>query len=275
MHTTENKNCIIVASRKDPASINITQALIGRFGFQMTDERFEEEPIYSKNSIMLICLKRDAILAEHLDEKFSPDFYVFVSRHTSSKGIPSLTAHFPGNFSEDNSRGGRPKELAHTYPSLLKAYFKNLWQRRNKAKGYRIALEATHHGPTSLRKPVLYVEIGSSEREWKDQEAALLVSDALMDTVTDPIPDCKVGIGFGGPHYSEKFAELILGSEYGLGAIASKYALEHLELSVLRQMIEKCVEKVNHAFLDWKGLGAQKAALLKILEESGLKVVRV
>ncbi|MBI2185104.1 MAG: hypothetical protein HYU39_09120 [Thaumarchaeota archaeon] len=275
MNPNDNQSYVIVASKKDPASMNIAQTLISQFGFRETEEQFEEEAVFRKDEAKLIFLREEATTAEHLKDFFSPSFYVFVSRHTSSKGIPSLTTHFPGNFSEDYSRGGRPLELAYTYPSLLKDYFKRLSQRKNEASGYEVAIEATHHGPTSLDKPVLYVEIGSSENEWVDSKAALLIAGVLMETLTHPISHSKVGVGFGGSHYSEKFAGLITDSEYAVGAIASKYALEHLQASVLRQMVEKCVEKVEYAFLDWKGLGAQKAVILSMLEELELEIVRV
>ena len=47
-----------------------------------------------------------------------------------------------------------------------------------------------------------------------------------------------------------------------------KYALPHVDAEILRQCIERTLEKVDHAILDWKGIKSQdKPKILKTLTE--------
>jgi len=266
---------VIVASKVDPAAVNIMRALLETFDFQPTDDQYDGEPVLTKGDLAMVQIRGDSTSAERLGSHFSPEYYVFVSRHSSAMGLPSLTAHFPGNFTNDASRGGRPRELAHTFPALLKAYLKRLWDRRSDAPRYQVALEATHHGPTGLDRPVLFVEIGSTEREWIDPTAARLVSQVLMETLSSRPDSGTVGIGLGGPHYSEKFLRILVASDHSLGAVASKHVLGSIDDEILHQMVQKSVQKVEVGFVDWKGLDDQKHSILRMIESEGLKVVRV
>ena len=55
-----------------------------------------------------------------------------------------------------------------------------------------------------------------------------------------------------------------------------KYAIHSLTVEVLRQSVEKTVEKIDIAILDWKGIkGADKANVLKALGEIGLPYEKI
>ncbi|MEM2634380.1 MAG: D-aminoacyl-tRNA deacylase [Nitrososphaerales archaeon] len=266
---------IIVASKQDPAGFNIANKLVSDYGFVKSEEAFEGNPIYIKENLRLIYVSKEIVNVNHLDNYFSPDCYIFVSKHKSERGLPSLTSHFPGNFSNTCEYGGKCRELSFTYPSLQKGYMEKLWLMKELVPNYQIVIEATHHGPTNLMKPVLFVEIGSSPIEWNDKVAVNVVSKALMRALLRPIRVSKIGIGFGGVHYSEKFTRFILNSDFALGAIAPKYILNHVNRDIIYQMIHKCVEDVKYAVLDWKGLGSEKERILNLVEEFGLRVVKV
>ena len=111
-----------------------------------------------------------------------------------------------------------------------------------------------HYGPTSFSKPVLFVEIGSSETQWQDHIAISTVCEAIVWTIERESSARKIAIGFGGTHYSEKFTKIITDSDYALGAIIPKYALPNLDQSILNQMITKSLEKVTHTIVDWKSI---------------------
>ena len=51
---------------------------------------------------------------DYLDNYFKDRTYVFLSKHMSKDKIPAITAHFTGNFSEDNKFGGNSNEIAIT-----------------------------------------------------------------------------------------------------------------------------------------------------------------
>jgi|TARA_B100000315_G_scaffold105304_1_gene96490 D-aminoacyl-tRNA deacylase len=265
-------NIVLVSSNQDIASRNMAQHLIETYRFKEINQRFEGSPIYKKDRIYLIKTSKELLL---LDEpNFDPVAYIFLSRHTSESGIPSLTAHFPGNFSNVASFGGAPTELAYTYPSLHREYLKQLKQLKNNVFRYSIVTEPMHHGPTSFSKPVLFVEIGSTQEHWQDRTAIETVCEAVMATIESEYSADKISIGFGGTHYSEKFTNLIIESNYALGAIMPKYALPNLDKFILNQMITKSVEKVSYAILDWKGV-QKKDRIISLVEESGLEIVKL
>jgi D-aminoacyl-tRNA deacylase len=84
-----------------------------------------------------------------------------------------------------------------------------------------------------------------------------------------------VGIALGGTHYPTKFNKLLLESEFGLAAVASKHNLEAINEQMLNQMIEKSVEKVTHIIVDSKGLGSHKERILKMAKKAGLEIHKV
>ncbi len=150
-----------------------------------------------------------------------------------------------------------------------------LWKRREKVKGYEITMEATHHGPTSLQKPVLFVELGSSEKYWGDKEAAAVVAEALMESLTEKQIWSRVAIGFGGTHYPEKFTKMVIEGDTAFSYIVPKYALENIDEAIVGQMLQRTNAPVRQAVLDWKGLGPHKEKVVSLVKQFGLEEVRV
>ncbi len=213
---------------------------------------------------------------ESLDKAY-PDasLFIFLSKHKSKSQIPTLTCHCTGNFA-DNPYGGNPKEIAVSFPSLQKTYLKGITAAKYLIPEYEVIIEASHHGPTSLKKPVLFVELGSSEKHWADSKAAGAMCDTLLDLLDKDIECCsKVAIALGGTHYPSKFNKLLLESEFGLAAVASKHNLAAIDEKMLAQMIEKSVEKVTYIVVDGKGLGGEKDRIMKVAENTGLEIYTV
>jgi D-aminoacyl-tRNA deacylase len=98
--------------------------------------------------------------------------------------------------------------------------------------------------------------------------------DALLASL-DFVPCKKVGVAIGGTHYPTKFNKLLLDSEFGLAAVASKHALAAIDEDMLAQMLQKSTEKVTHIILDSKGLGSHKDRITKLAEKTGLEVLKV
>ncbi len=264
----------LVSSKSDKASSSMASMLIKDYGFQEYG-KFQGNPVFTRENDILLLSEKDVLRIDDLDHSFSPEAYVFLSRHASQSGTPTITSHFPGNFSDDVSHGGRASELAFTYPSLQKCFIQEIWKIRREAEPYQIILEATHHGPTSLRRPVLFVEIGSTEKEWTDSRAASLVCKALISTLNNFRNAHTIGIGLGGMHYSEKFTGLLAEGDAALAGIVSKYNLPKVTGEMVEQILAKSMEKITHAYLDWKGLGPDKQRILQILEQKNLKQVRL
>ncbi|MBT8171291.1 D-aminoacyl-tRNA deacylase, partial [Candidatus Bathyarchaeota archaeon] len=183
---------------------------------------------------------------------YDPELFIFLSRHCSAKGIPTLSVHTPGNFSEAKF-GGKPRKV-----SISPAFaMKNSLQKmailaKEKNLSYKISYECTHHGP-SLDSPTMFVELGSSPKQWNDSEAASVVADAAVAAIS-PSSYCSVALGIGGLHYNKKFSKLALNNKQAFGHMIPKYALSEVDSKLLKQCIERTVEPVDSVVLDWKGI---------------------
>jgi D-aminoacyl-tRNA deacylase len=276
----------LVASKQDPASNVMAEYLINQVGFSKNRSRLNpnehdfSEYRYGNNITLHLSHNSSLLYLEELDENY-PDSvaFIFLSRHSSESGIPTLTCHFTGNFSASNPYGGNPKELGICFPSLQKEYIKEINMVRSQVPDYEITIEATHHGPTSLKKPTLFIEIGSTAKQWVDKHAASIVCDSLISLLTrkkNNNTNCKsVGIALGGTHYPTKFNQLLLDSDFGLAAVAAKHNLTTIDESMMQQMISKSVEKVTYAIVDRKGLGKEKHRIMRLVDQKGLQLLEV
>ncbi len=265
---------VIVASTTDLASRTLADSLVESQGFKSTGVNLLGHPVFQKGSLLLARFNGTIVFPPALDSYFNPQAYIFLSRHSAESGIASLTAHVTGNFAEAKF-GGNPKELGRADPSLLKNYLMTLWKRKEKVSDYEITLEATHHGPTSLQKPVMFVELGSSDEYWGDRKAAAVVAEALMESLTEKRIWSRVAIGLGGTHYPEKFTKMLLEGETAFSFIAPKHALESIDDKMFGQMLQRTNAPVSQAVLDWKGLGPHKEKVVGLVRQFGLEEVRI
>jgi len=182
--------------------------------------------------------------------------------------MPCLSTHVPGNFSE-NAFGGNRGELAIAPSTVIGGILRKLNDK--KMKDFEISLEVTHHGPTGLDKPVVFVEAGSSEKQWNNLNACAAVAEAIMTFE----PKGRSAIGFGGPHYAPKFTKLVL-EEWATGHICPKYHFNSLDEEMFRQMVEKTVPKPETALIDKKGTkGWFKNKVKELADAFGLDVQMV
>ncbi|MCX9013164.1 MAG: hypothetical protein OIN66_18845, partial [Candidatus Methanoperedens sp.] len=199
------------------------------------------------------------------------EYYVFASTHKSASNSASLTVHTPGNWGAA-ALGGMPRTLNIAFASKLKAAAQKLAELAPALPGWQVSVEVDHHGP-SLAKPVLFVEIGSTEAEWKNPVAGEIAAKAILAAVQSR-EEFPVHVGFGGSHYAPKFTPRILKGSAAFGHIISGYSLERdgVDEEMVRQAMERNVEKIESAMIDWKGIKKeQKDALVAILESLGAK----
>ena len=266
-------NTVIVCSLNDPAGVNIRDRLIETYPFKATNKTFDSHPIYSWEDKHIVSSSKDIVFVDGLDEVFGRCNYVFVSRHRAESGIPSLTAHFTGNFGHATF-GGNPHEVARYSPNVLKNYMLELNALRHEVEqGYEVTLEATHHGPTNLQSPVVFIELGSTEKQWGDRQAARAIARALISCLDSPRIYRKCAIGIGGTHYPQKLNKIETDSDIAIGAIVPKYALEHLDKALLEQVLTKSEQRIGQVVVDYKGLGGFKRKVNELLDEVELEVV--
>ncbi|HLQ03556.1 MAG TPA: D-aminoacyl-tRNA deacylase [Nitrososphaerales archaeon] len=265
---------VLISSARDPASMNLAREMIENQGFASTRIAFRGRAVYQKDSLLLVTIDEEIIRPPNLDDFFNPQAYIFLSKHRAQSGVPSLTAHTTGNFGEAEL-GGNPREIARVNPDLLKNYLISLAKNGQAVSGYQVTAEATHHGPTSLNKPVLFVELGSEEKNWSDRDAAKAVDSALLQSLREARSWDKVAVGFGGTHYPEKFNKLLLEDEFAFAAIVPKYALQEVDSALFGQILQKSTKLPRYALLDWKGLGPEKDKIVGLVGQYGLEAVRV
>ncbi|HUH99891.1 MAG TPA: D-aminoacyl-tRNA deacylase [Nitrososphaerales archaeon] len=266
---------VLVASSKNPASRTIASALIRDHGFESTGIAFGSTPLYQSGSVILATMDNEIIEPPDLDSYFRTQAYVFLSTHRAESGIPSLTVHTTGNFTDKEVLGARPREVGVIDPDLQKNYLIALNERRPQLEGYEVTIEATHHGPTSLKRPVLFVELGSSEKNWEDAHAAGVIADALMTSLSSGKKWEKVAIAFGGTHYPQKFNDALLNGEYALSAVVAKHYLEWIDAELFGQMIQKTTRFPRFVLVDWKGAGPHKEKIISLANQFALEVIRV
>lgn len=271
-----SSNYTLVCSRQDLASNTISNCLTEKYGFiEMPEEKSTfSSPDYQ--GVILHISENNLLYLDNLDETYpNTSCYIFLSQHRSQANVPALTCHSTGNFGRNNF-GGKERELGICYPWIQKQYLIELNKKKDTVPNYDIIIESTHHGPTSLKKPILFVEIGSTREQWTDKNAANTVCDSLLSVLNKKRGMCeKVAVGLGGNHYPTKFNKILLESEYGLGSIAAKHDLPFLDNSIIVQMIQRNIEKVTSVIIDAKGLGKEKSRILTVLDEVGIDIVKI
>lgn len=255
---------LIVASRQDKAGMNIITEL-----FQYLDE--------FKNENMKFHIVEESILDENnLDKSLIDkyDFIIFASRHQSEKKEKTLSIHCPGNFKEIWG-GGQVGKLC-----LCSALFnKYLFERLNEnAKNleltnYSVTLEATHHGPL-INKPCVFIEIGSTEIEWKDRRAGFVIAKTIKETLEsfEPNKYREIAVAIGGPHYAPNFNKIQLNSNIAISHIIPEY-VKPITKEMILESIEKTLEEIDFVLLDWKGLGKseERQEVVGILEKNYIR----
>ncbi len=198
---------------------------------------------------------------------------VFASTHKSAAGKPSLTTHPVGNWGKAEL-GGRDRHLVSTNSFLLKNFLIALEKKRGELSlPYDVSLEVTHHGPF-LNKQTVFIELGSSEKQWHDMKAAEAIAQVIR-TSTSTKGNFKSAIALGGGHYAPEFTKLVLRTDWALGHICPQHALPHLNEEMLSKALASTFPKPEAIILDWKGLKSEKSRIQDLVEKQGLPVFRV
>jgi len=242
---------VIVASRQDPAGMNICSFI---------------------SNLPVHYTEKEIIHAENIDKNLDADFIIFASKH-QGKTEKMLSLHAPGNWGVAEM-GGNEGKICRISGGVMKTIFKEL--NENIPDGWNLTLECTHHGPY-IEKPCCFVEIGSNKDNWENKEAGEKVAKAIESAVKilQNNKEYKTVIGIGGPHYCPSFNKIQLNSEYAISHIIPEYALPLTE-EMIKEAIEKTNEKVEIAIVDWKGTGKseERDKAIDLLNKTGLKYMR-
>lgn len=233
------------------------------------------------NEVVIAGFNEDVLYFGFLDELFEASYYIVVSRHSATSGIKSLTVHHTGNPSTKAEYGGRPRELAIANPPIAFSILTELssLSTSRRIEGVEITYEVTHHGPTEVRKPLTFAEIGSTIDEWSNELYQEVLARAVYRAIAEPQPPCIPSVGIGGGHYAHQFTQRALHQGECYGHIISRHALKDLrespELleSILRQAVAKSSIQTRKIILEGKVPGYVKQVANSIAADYGLDVV--
>jgi len=234
---------------------------------------------YSMGVFNFLVFEEELIYLENLDNFLKGyDLFIFLSRHESASKFKTLSAHVPGNWVEAKY-GGKSRSVCIAPANVLTNILKRVYEYHEKmtSKGWKITFEVTHHGPSIQSTPVVFVEIGSSIGEWRDDEAGTVIAEATLKGLRDKWRK-EVAVGLGGPHYAPSFNRAILEKDYNIaiGHIIPGYHFDDIGPNEVKTAINRTLEKVTIALVDKKGLKKRhKKWLIPFLEETELEILYV
>jgi D-aminoacyl-tRNA deacylase len=243
---------LIISSAEDPASTHIKNSLLEQTTWE-EQGIFYNTPVFrhtSMKNLVLVTIPDKKIRHENIDIEvqeqlhIDPKIAIFLSRHRSKTGEPTLTVHPIGNFS-DAQFGGQPKTIVPAAPKmmthLLRLIKKNL---QSTDLDYKVCYEVTHHGPF-LQIPTLFTEVGSTEVQWQQKEPASIIATSLLELLhtyqyeEDFPKDIPVLLGIGGGHYAPRFTDIVLQKKVAFGHMIPSYKID--EGTIDDEILEKTI----------------------------------
>ena len=256
---------LLIAYRDDPAGYNMANFLSQKMTL--------DGDVFRGKYYDLIIISTPTISADWLEEKYDYDGFVFLSKHAAESGVLALTCHSTGNFSEAKF-GGNDRQVAIPHPDLQKAYLQTLQKHQSEFSEFQITIEATHHGPSALTKPTIFIEIGTTEKQWTDISLCHSVAKLVHHVFSNNISKNPVAICFGGTHYPSKFTHELLEGRYSLGTVMPKHTLDELDEELFLHIMKQN-DMAKFALLDWRGLGSNKQKILNFLESTTLEIIKL
>jgi len=128
-----------------------------------------------------------------------------------------------------------------------------------------IDIEATHHGP-HINKPSIFVEIGSSEKEWINPEYGKRIAEAIQKVFTMEVKEIETCIVLGGGHYNQTAKKILSKTEFGVSHMCPKYNLEYFT----EEILEEAMQDASFVVLDWKGM-KDKERIVALLDQHNIK----
>lgn len=142
---------LLVASNKDTASLNIKKQILTHYSFNESSEKYQENQVYEANirdkSVKLVTLNEESVYAQTLADSFSDlELALFISRHSSLSGTPTLSVHTPGNLGEAEL-GGIARTVSISPACAMRDALKTMAKLKEEMQlEYDVCYECTHHG---------------------------------------------------------------------------------------------------------------------------------
>jgi len=230
---------LIVSSTEDPASENIKKGLLNQSSWEEVDS-FYKNTVYrhcNMKDVVIVTINdrttRHEMLDKEVEEKLGirPKQAIYITRHKSKTGEPTLTTHPIGNYGEAQF-GGKTRTLSKSSPRLMTQLLRIIKKNTEQTKlSYQVCFEVTHHGPY-MNIPILFAEVGSTEKEWGKQDPANVISKSVLELLDsyhyeEDLPsDIPVLIGVGGGHYAPRFTDIVFEKKVAFGHMIPTYQIK-------------------------------------------------
>ncbi len=262
----------IICSTLDQASQNIKDSLLNFRKWQpiSSDNGYQ---VVEYKDFRIVEISESLIHQDGIDKKliawgFPPSIIIFASKHRSRDERAILTVHSTGNVNEAKF-GGKERKLAVAAAQAVRSLLRSL-KILAENEDYEVTLECTHHGPSEIDVPSVFVEIGSSEAQWVDEVAGRMAADAILMLKEG---DSPVAVGFGGTHYAPRQTALILSTDITFGHIFPSHVLDEMREFMVRQAFAK--SRADFAYFDRKSMkGEQREKLRRMVESIGFEVLK-
>ena len=265
---------LIVCSKADLASQNIKAHLIEML--DVDTKKVGDWIFYDAGSVGIVEIEERLIYADYLDEKLKKfldfDEILFASRHSSKDKRKLLSVHVSGNV-DTADFGGKPYSLAKPAPQTIKNYVLAMKEKVNELPDFVFSLEVTHHGPSEISTPSAFYEIGSTEEEWKNEEAARIVAESMLEAIEAEKRDWPIAVGVGGTHYAPRQTEIILETSITFAHNFAKYTFNGLNVDFLVKAVE--ISEAELLLMDEKSVtSAIKKLLSEVAEITGVRLIK-
>ena len=238
---------ILAVNQGDIASYNQAKVLLEKFSWQQLAP-IEGKIAYKHGKVRMWLFEDGILFEDNIDKRWNIATgetvceVIFPSRHAAASGKPSLTLHpigVPHLLRGTKAQYGGKSGYAPPPSTRLASWWKKLTNSVNGtslAERFELTLEVTHHGPW-LEVPALFIEIGSTEAIWPDEEAAEHLAGIIAEGlglngtkqigVWDSVEHSGelVLVTLGGGHYAPRANKLALLDGVWLGHMLATYAL--------------------------------------------------
>ncbi|WP_373838280.1 D-aminoacyl-tRNA deacylase [Methanospirillum sp.] len=247
IHKQPLSTTLLISSRKDPAGSLIHEEL---YKLLENDKIIHPFIRHLHAEERLIYLEGPTLPGD-------TDRILFLSRHASERPRPVLTVHVTGNFGSADY-GGDPCTLTPAATGFMHALLNRLFV--HAPEGYEVMYEATHHGPTSVPLPSCFIELGSTETEWNDRNAARAVAEAVLDALVMDTSKVIPMAGFGGTHYAQRQTEISKLTMGGFGHIMPTRDISHLDKELFQKIIS--LSGAVAIYIDGKSMSGKEERMI-------------
>ena len=279
---------LIVSSTEDPASENIKKGLLNQSSWEEVDS-FYKNTVYrhcKMKDVVIVTINdrttRHEMLDKEVEEKLGirPKQAIYITRHLSKTGEPTLTTHPIGNYGEAQF-GGKTRTLSKSSPRLMTQLLRIIKKNTEQTKlSYQVCFEVTHHGPY-MNIPTLFAEVGSTEKEWEKQDPANVISKSVLELLDsyhyeEDLPsDIPVLIGVGGGHYAPRFTDIVFEKKVAFGHMIPTYQIKTGNID--DDMFEKTLNEtpnVEAVYIHRKSLKkSQVSEYKKLFQNRGIPAI--